>query len=73
MNKNDELVVKLLNEFFSKEGVSGHVKSVLEKSFRIEIVNLHKDKPRVRQEIYNFVDAEARLKLSRQDDETKKD
>jgi len=63
MNKNDDLVVKMLNEFFSRDEVPGSVKSVIEKAIRIELQQLHYNKPRTRGEIYEFIDAEARRQM----------
>ena len=63
MNKSDELVVKLVNEFFAQEDVGGDVKSVLEKAIRLELMNLHFDKPKVSTDIYHIIDAEVTLAI----------
>ena len=70
MNKNDDLVVKILNEFFNRDEITGAVKSVIEKSIQIELHKLHHDKPRVRGEIYEFIDAEARLLIIRENSDS---
>jgi hypothetical protein len=66
MMNPDDLVVKLVKEFFTKEDVEGDVKSVLEKCIRLELLNLHLDKPRIVTDMYHIIDAETTLRIIRE-------